>query len=61
MMGSCISAAILVFNIAVVVLVAVKPGFNGDTAVLPFTYDSVTMYVYFQISHRQLLTSVGLS
>ncbi|XP_014550275.1 hypothetical protein COCVIDRAFT_115896 [Bipolaris victoriae FI3] len=45
LMGSCTSAAILAFNIVVVVLVAIKPGFNGDTAVLPFTYDSVTMHL----------------
>lgn len=48
LIGSCTSAAILVFNIAVVVLLAIKTGFNGDVAVLPFTHDSATMYVAYQ-------------
>jgi hypothetical protein len=51
-LGSCASAAILIFNIAVVVLVSIKPGFDGDMAVLPFTYDSLTMHVHHQKSSQ---------
>ncbi|KAF2678605.1 hypothetical protein K458DRAFT_348372 [Lentithecium fluviatile CBS 122367] len=43
LIGCYMSASILLFNIAVVIIVAIKAGFHGDTAILPFTFDSDSM------------------
>ena len=45
LIGSVTSMTILLFNIGVVAVVAAKTGFNGDSAELPFIYDSPTMCV----------------
>jgi hypothetical protein len=46
LIGCCMSATILLFNIAVVIIVAIKTDVHGDTAQLPFKYDSLTMCVF---------------
>jgi hypothetical protein len=43
LIGSCFSAAILLFNVTVVIVIARMSGFKGDSAELPFFYDSPTM------------------
>jgi hypothetical protein len=45
LIGCQLSATILLFNIVVVIVVAAKTGFKGDTAELPFFYDSPKMCV----------------
>lgn len=59
LIGSCMSAAILIFNIFVVVVVALKTGFKGDTAILPFIYDPTTMYVPHQGRQGRHLSFTG--
>jgi hypothetical protein len=46
LIGCCMSATILLFNIAVVIIVAIKTDVHGDTARLPFKYDSLKMCVF---------------
>jgi hypothetical protein len=48
LIGCWMSASILLFNITVVIVVAVKTGFKGDIAELPFTFNAEKMYVPLQ-------------
>jgi hypothetical protein len=41
--GVCMSTTILLFNITVIIVIARMSGFKGDSAELPFFYDSPTM------------------
>ena len=49
------SGTILLFNIVVVIVVAVTAGFKGGTADLPFDYDPSTMYVHYYKRLREIV------